>query len=79
VPTAVQIVIEVVVFAAATGALAGLGRFGLAVAFAGVAGIREILNYTLDYSGHNLRKDLIHATGRNGGEHVATMETLGVR
>ncbi len=48
VPTAVRIVIEVAVFAAATAALAAVGRTGLAIAFAVVAAINEILNYTLD-------------------------------
>jgi len=48
VPTAIRIVIEVAVFAAATVALAAVGRVGLAVAFAVVATINEILNYTVD-------------------------------
>lgn len=48
VPTAVRIVIEVAVFAAATAALAAVGRMGLAIAFAVGATINEILNYTLD-------------------------------
>ncbi len=48
VTTAVRIVIEVAVFAAATAALAAVGRTGLAIAFAVVAAINEILNYTLD-------------------------------
>jgi Protein of unknown function (DUF2568) len=48
VPAAVRIIIEVTVFAAATAALAAVGRVGLAIAFAVVAGIDEILNYTLD-------------------------------
>jgi hypothetical protein len=48
VPTAARIVIEVAVFASATVALAAVGRAGLAIAFAVVAGINEILNYTLD-------------------------------
>src|SRR6188472_2271668 len=39
VPTAVRIVIEVAVFASATVALAAVGRAGLAIAFAVVAGI----------------------------------------
>jgi hypothetical protein len=48
VSTGVRIVIEVAVFAAATAAIAAVGRVGLAIAFAVVAGINEILNYTLD-------------------------------
>src|ERR671918_1165845 len=51
VATAVRIVIEVAVFAAATAALAAVGRPRLAVAFAVVAAINEILNYALGYSG----------------------------
>ncbi len=48
VPTAVRVVIEVAVFGAAAAALAAVGRVGWAIAFAVVAGINEILNYTLD-------------------------------
>jgi Protein of unknown function (DUF2568) len=48
VPTAVRIVIEIAVFAAATAALAAVGCPRLAVAFAIVAAINEILNYTRD-------------------------------
>ncbi len=48
VPTAVRIVIEVAVFAAATAALLAVGRTRLAVAFAVVAAINEVLNYTLE-------------------------------
>ena len=47
VPTATRIVIEVALFALASVALAAVGRAGLAIAFAVVAGINEILNYTL--------------------------------
>ena len=47
VPTAVRIGVEVAVFAAATAALVAAGRTTLAAAFAVVAGINEILNYTL--------------------------------
>lgn len=47
VPTAVRVVIEVAVFAAAAAALAAAGRVGLAIVFAVLAGINEILNYTL--------------------------------
>lgn len=48
VPTAARIGIEVAVFAAATAALAAVGRPRLAIAFAVLAAINEILNYTLD-------------------------------
>ena len=48
VPTAVRIVIEVAVFAAATAALAAVGRTRLALGFAVVAAINEVLNYVLD-------------------------------
>ena len=48
VPTAVRILIEVVAFGAATAALVAVGRTGLAVAFAVVAGINEILEYMLN-------------------------------
>ena len=48
VPTAARIVIEVAVFAAATAALAAVGRPRLAIAFAVVAGIYGVLNYTLE-------------------------------
>lgn len=48
VPTAVRILIEVAVFAAATAALAAVGRPRLAIAFAIVAAINEVLNYTLE-------------------------------
>jgi hypothetical protein len=41
-------VIEVAVFAAATAALAAVGRTRLAIVFAVLAAINEILNYTLD-------------------------------
>jgi hypothetical protein len=41
-------VIEVAVFASATVAPAAARRAGLAIAFATVAGINEILNYRLD-------------------------------
>jgi Protein of unknown function (DUF2568) len=48
VPTAVRVAIEVAVFAAAAAALAAVGRVGLAIVFAVLAGINEILNYTVD-------------------------------
>lgn len=48
VPTAVRIVIELVVFAAATAALVAVRRVGLAAAFAVLAVLNELLNYTLD-------------------------------
>lgn len=48
VPAAARIVIEVAVFAAATAALVAVGRTSLAIAFAVLAAINEILNYTLD-------------------------------
>jgi Protein of unknown function (DUF2568) len=48
VPTAIRIVIEVSLFAAATAALVLVDRVRLAVAFAVIAAINEILNYTLD-------------------------------
>lgn len=48
VPTAARIVIEVAVFAAATAALAAVGRWPLAIVFAVLAATNEILNYTLD-------------------------------
>ncbi len=47
VPTGVRIAIEVAVFAAATAALVAAGRPRLAIAFAVVAAVNEILNYTL--------------------------------
>jgi hypothetical protein len=48
VSTAVRVVIEVAVFAAATAALAAVGGTRLAIAFAFVAAINEVLNYALD-------------------------------
>lgn len=48
VTTAVCVTIEVAVFAAAAPALAAVGRVGLAIVFAVLAGINEIPNYTLD-------------------------------
>ena len=48
VPTAVRVAIEVAVFAAAAAALAAVDRVGLAIVFAVLAGINEILNYILD-------------------------------
>ena len=47
VPTAVRIAIEVAVFAAATAALAAVGRVRLAIVYAVLAALNEILNYTL--------------------------------
>ena len=47
VPTAARIGIEVAVFAGATAALLAVGRPTLAAAFAVVAAVNEILNYTL--------------------------------
>ena len=41
VPTAVRVAIEVAVFAAAAAALAAVGRVGLAIVFAVLAGINE--------------------------------------
>jgi hypothetical protein len=40
-------VCEAAVFAAAAAALAAVGRVALAIVFAVLAGINEILNYTL--------------------------------
>jgi hypothetical protein len=48
VSTPVRVVIEVAVFAAAMAALAAVGRTRLAIAFAVIAAINEVLNYTLD-------------------------------
>jgi hypothetical protein len=48
VPTAVRVAIEVAVFAAASAALAAVGKPRLAIAFAAIALINEIFNYTLD-------------------------------
>jgi Protein of unknown function (DUF2568) len=48
VSTAVRIVIEVVIFAAATAALVAVRQTVLAVIFAVLATLNEVLNYTLD-------------------------------
>jgi Protein of unknown function (DUF2568) len=47
VSTPVRIVIEVAVFAAATAALYSLGKTRWAIAYAVVAAVNEVLNYTL--------------------------------
>ena len=47
VATPVRILVEVAVFAAATAALAAVGRVKLAIAFGIIAALNEVLNYTL--------------------------------